>query len=390
MVLTPPYPMIQGRRDYRIDLLRGLVMVLLIIIHMDFYSLFSLVAWERFGGTSTAEGFVALSGMVVGMVYGAKFDSEGFVSISQRLLKRAFQLYRVNLFVILSIPLFNWIPNIHAFNLMHWVVPGTTRAYPVYHLKSGNFLDLLKDALILNAGPHQFQVIGLYVVLLIGAPIALYLIKTGKTAWLLMISWALYIYYGQTQVKITGIRYETAFPTLAWQLLFYNAMVIGAHRQKISLFFIPHRKHIFVSLCAVGSIIFFIFIWNKPQAIFWPWPGLSLIQASQFYSLYDQWFQKNPLGFGRVINNVCLFVIAYTLLTRYWDIICARLGGFLIPIGQASLYVFFVHIYIILLVDNTYLLTYNNFWINTLIHGGSLLLIWLMVKNKVLFHWIPK
>jgi hypothetical protein len=44
-------------RDLRIDFLRGVVMFILIIVHVEFFSLYNLVAWERIGLISGGEGF---------------------------------------------------------------------------------------------------------------------------------------------------------------------------------------------------------------------------------------------------------------------------------------------------------------------------------------------
>ncbi|MEZ5451669.1 MAG: OpgC domain-containing protein [Thiothrix sp.] len=66
-----------------------------------------------------------------------------------------------------------------------------------------------------------------------------------------------------------------------------------------------------------------------------------------------------------------------------------QLGWFFIPLGQASLYVFFIHVFLLLAIANTPLPGYGDFWINTGIHAGLLSLVWVMVKKEFLFRWIP-
>ena len=106
-ITNPPnklaYPVRNGSRDLRLDFLRGLIMMVVITVHMEYFSLFSIFAWERIGYVSSAEGFVILSGIVLGIVYKKRLLHEGFKSSAIKLWKRSFQLYRVNLFVILSI-----------------------------------------------------------------------------------------------------------------------------------------------------------------------------------------------------------------------------------------------------------------------------------------------
>ena len=126
------YPHIPGSRDLRLDFLRGLIMLLVIIVHMEYFSLLSMFAWERIGYVSSAEGFVVLSGIVLGIVYKKRLLREGFKSSALKLWKRSFQLYRVNLFVILSIALLGEFPFINTFEVTHWA-PITAKDQ-IYHL----------------------------------------------------------------------------------------------------------------------------------------------------------------------------------------------------------------------------------------------------------------
>jgi hypothetical protein len=61
-----------------------------------------------------------------------------------------------------------------------------------------------------------------------------------------------------------------------------------------------------------------------------------------------------------------------------------------VPIGQASLYVFIWHVYIVLLVANTPLATLQNPLLNTLVHAAAVLLLWSMVRTRFLFAWVPR
>ena len=98
---------------------------------------------------------------------------------------------------------------------------------------------------------------------------------------------------------------------------------------------------------------------------------------------------KSKLGIGRLVNVVVLFIAIYALLTTCWQPFHKALGWFFIPLGQASLYVFFIHIFFLLLVANTPFPGYNNFWVNTGIHAFVLASVWIMVKKEFLFRWIP-
>ena len=119
------------------------------------------------------------------------------------------------------------------------------------------------------------------------------------------------------------------------------------------------------------------------------WISLNIIPPDTFNYINNEYFMKNKLGIGRLVNVVVLFVAVYALLTTLWQPVNKALGWFFIPLGQASLYVFFTHIFLLLLIANTGLPNYNNFWANTAMHLALLATVWVMVKTQFLFRWIP-
>jgi hypothetical protein len=57
-----------SERDLRVDFLRGVAMCSVVIVHVEIFSAFSFLAWERVGCVSSAVFFVILSGFVLGEV----------------------------------------------------------------------------------------------------------------------------------------------------------------------------------------------------------------------------------------------------------------------------------------------------------------------------------
>ena len=106
--------------------------------------------------------------------------------------------------------------------------------------------------------------------------------------------------------------------------------------------------------------------------------------------MYVIWFNKTTLGLGRLLNNAALFVTVYVLLSRYWHLFNKAIGWLVIPLGQASLYVFTLHVYVILLLNNTPIPAQQSFVLNTLVHAGTVLTIWMMIRHKFLYGWIPR
>src|SRR3954465_1090467 len=90
-------------RDVRIDWLRGLAMICVIVDHSKRSSLLSWFSYQRFWVVTAAEVFVVLSGIVLGTVYGARLVRYGMPSVTRRLLRRALVLYLAFIAVTLSI-----------------------------------------------------------------------------------------------------------------------------------------------------------------------------------------------------------------------------------------------------------------------------------------------
>jgi hypothetical protein len=59
-------------------------------------------------------------------------------------------------------------------------------------------------------------------------------------------------------------------------------------------------------------------------------------------------------------------------------------------LGQATLYVFIVHVFLILALANIPALQLGNIWLNTGAYVLVLGLVWTMVKTKFLFRIIPR
>jgi fucose 4-O-acetylase-like acetyltransferase len=63
-----------------------------------------------------------------------------------------------------------------------------------------------------------------------------------------------------------------------------------------------------------------------------------------------------------------------------------------VPIGQATLYVFIVHVYLVLVVTQVAKMGLAPVHIlaHTALHAALLAIVWLMVRFKVLYRWIPR
>lgn len=387
------YPDTGATRDLRLDLMRGFVIPLLFASHFEFFSMLMFIGWERLGIVSTAEIFVILSGIVVGMVYGKKVKRVGLPAVMPDLVQRSVDLYRISVIMILIVAAIRYLPWIDSTVITTFYNAANNQTYQLYPDKNAAIAELISKALLLQIGPHQFQVIGLYVVMfMLITPFVFFMLTKQRVGLLLAISWVIYaIHYGapRQSLRPTGAQFEYAFPIMAWQLIYVHGIVVGYYKQEVLAFFKTSLGQLLLVISLVLALCFLVLTWNHPLPHIPQWISLNLIAPETFHYLNEQYFSKSQLGLGRLLNVVVLFISIYALLTVCWQPINKALGWFLIPLGQASLYVFFVHIFLLLAIMNTPLPAYNDFWVNTAVHVSLLAVIWLMVKKEFLFRWIP-
>ena len=384
-------------RDLRLDFMRGIVIPLLFASHFEYFSALMYVGWERVGVVSTAEIFVILAGIVVGMVFGKRLRSDGLAASMPALMDRSVKLYRTNVVLILIIAAIRFIPEIDSTIITTFHSPFSGKTYPLFPAMESGVFNLLSQAFLLRIGPHQFQIIGMYVAMFIlVTPFVFFMISRQRLGLLLGLSWVIYLINfganepnaGSPAFRPTGAQFEYAFPILAWQLIYVHGVVVGYYKKEILEFFATAKGKLVMYLSFVLTAAFFFLTWNNPMQEFSS-ISFSMISPETFHSIYGQYFQKYKLGPGRLLNVTVLLITMYAILTRFWLPISKALGWFFIPLGQASLYVFYIHIFFLLILANTPLPAMKDFWINTMIHASLLLLTWAMVKSKFMFKIIP-
>lgn len=139
-----------------------------------------------------------------------------------------------------------------------------------------------------------------------------------------------------------------------------------------------------------GTVLFALAALGNPGTAFWPWPLPWRYDSASFQLIYDTWLAKERLAPLRLLNNLCFYAVFFRLLSLHWETCHRALGWLLVPIGQASLYVFIWHVYIVLLVANLPLAAMHSAELNTVAHILAVLLVWWMVRSRFLFAWVPR
>jgi len=208
-----------AKRDLRFDLLRGLAVIAMVTDHVGGQEswLYTLTGGNRFW-TSAAEGFIFISGLVMGIVYPAVIARDGIGAAVKKAMRRAGTLYLLTVTLTLTTAAL-------AFRLgLHWAPQVDANSLP----------DFVIGVLTLHRSYYLTDVLLLYTLVIFIAAGALYLMATQRS-WIVLVAswslWSLWQFFPQQVTLPWAITDNSVFNLSAWQLLFCNGLLIGFHRK---------------------------------------------------------------------------------------------------------------------------------------------------------------
>lgn len=340
-------------------------MICVIVDHSKRSSLLSWFSYQRFWVVTAAEVFVVLSGIVLGMVYGRRLVRDGSLVVTRRLLRRALVLYSAFIAVTLSI-LGLALAGVDVSAVTTWDPTAVNWFLDPRTMTPQNWRDLA----LLRYGPWAFEIIGLYVWLVLVAVPCLIALRVVGWRPLVAASWAAYLCYWIAPRPLTAAEFESVFPILAWQLLFVHGIVIGYHRDQIAAFVHRCRKPFLLAIGA-ACVVFMAFALSNPSVDGPAWLRWRVVSPEAFSALYTRYFSLTDLGIGRLLNLAVALPVGYAVLAwrRIWTI-ASPLQELFVTLGRGSLGAFVLHVYGLLLL--AHLPESDQLWINT---GVQLLLI---------------
>jgi hypothetical protein len=365
--------------------LRGFCVLAMTVDHIGGASWLYVLTGGNRGPVTEAEGFVFLSGLVLGIVSRRRISRDGLRAAVRAALGRAWTLYALTtaltlIFVGLTV----------GTDVAIWVdraLLGEIGSWPA----------LVTSVVLLRFTWHGTDILALYALLLVAAPLALFLLAEGHTWKLLGGSGALWLLYQvapEQAVVPWTIEHASTFPFAAWQVLFVGALALGYHRQEIAAWLerettAPtaggHGFRLGLGAAAGGLLVLGVALsTGQAHAMGQAMPTLGGIDL----------FDKSSLGLGRLAAFGSAAVLIYVALTLCWRPVELATGWLLIPLGQASLYAYTVHLFMILLAYNVppYVGSDQPGWElhNTIGQLLLVLVIWAMVKRRVLYSLIPR
>ncbi|VWC47387.1 hypothetical protein BLA23254_07472 [Burkholderia lata] len=384
---------VQTERDEAIDCLRGVAIVFMTIVHIEYFSVFSLLAWERLGFVTAAEWFVILSGFVLGKVSRTRMARLGWTTTAWKSVSRGAKLYLVNIVLILIPIVAQPLGIVKTAVLTHFVDEATGTVYPLYPVQGARLEDWFNTVLLLRGGPHQAQVLGLYATLLIFVvPFLLLAFQRLSSALLLLLaSGALYAWHLLVPFRWSDMQFENAFPLAAWQFPFVAGVFAGWFSNESRLLLASRaRQRCLYAFCVTGTLVLFVIAQGHMDPFTPAWAKLSLLPRDAIESLYLGYAQKNELGPLRLFNDFCLLIVLHAWLSRYWQRMGPVVGPVLVPIGKASLYCFVAHVILVLVASQMipFGLQPPRWIAGSAMHLGAIAALWLLARYGPGRRWL--
>jgi len=294
-------------RDWRVDTLRGYALVIMTVNHLPDYPFRSVAAY-LFGYASAPDAFVFLSGLVSGWVYLKIFDRGGKSALEKRALRRARDIYLVQVALL-------------AFSIA--VAVGTGRpafdsTHPLQALFAGN---------LLIYQPTFSDILPMYCLFLLFLPLILTQLVKGRIRLVMAVSaalWALSQFgIGAASSLVPWINLGH-FNLLAWQIYFVAGTCI-AFKTSRARDVVPKSRALLL-LCAIGAALLFLDRHLHPIA------GLSPLLK------FKPMPNSNP---ARFIDAICLGYLIWAIPRAVDDRLkTLRIFRFLNFLGQHSLQVY--------------------------------------------------
>jgi hypothetical protein len=335
-------------REARIDVIRGIAILVILINHLSQVAELGGVTIgliptpTRFGWSTAAELFVMLSGYMVGLVYLRRERPARIV------WRRAGKLWIYNLALLAIVAPLVFVMT--AEELRFWRLDALAES------PFGAAFDLAT----LQAAPRLMDVLLLYIVLMLAAPIA---IAVERRSWIALVAGSIAIYAAAQVVTIyrletvTGATKDGLLDRLSWQMLFFVPMALGARNFHQRVFaWLEGQRGVFAILLLAVVAAAFVYRGQTAGVLATPrWLearfGLTVLRVGHallilaFYAsaftLARGWLDRQPLRSVAVVGRHSLDCFAIGVLLTYglgtaWLHWSGTLGGYYLMVLLAA------------------------------------------------------
>ncbi|WP_136682892.1 OpgC family protein [Falsirhodobacter xinxiangensis] len=299
-----------GGRDPRLDVLRGLALVMIYINHVP-GTLWEAFTSRNYGFSDAAEGFVMMAGVAAGLAYSSGFLRGDAVPTARRIWRRGWTLYMVHiLLTVIAVAVAAAFyklgaPQLSNENLTHVI-----------------FDDPMGFMLGVALLTHQLgyaNILPMYAALLFLAP-AFLVLAVHRPKLLLAGSILLWAFAGQTRFNLPNYPMPGGwfFNPFAWQLLFVIGLLTGVAMKQGRRLVPATPALVWLS----GSVLVIVLIWAKFEPVADVLNAGRLALAKLGFPYWVTEFEKSIVSVLRLVHFLALayFLSALPIVRR----ICAR------------------------------------------------------------------
>ncbi|OYX43727.1 hypothetical protein B7Y94_01200 [Candidatus Saccharibacteria bacterium 32-49-12] len=343
-----------------LDWLRGYFIIVIIVDHLSRWpSIWSTISGKAWLWVTAAEGFIIISGLLVGYIRGYKKRFDPMNLVTKSLLKRALTLY---IWAVLGTI---------VYTTLIWYLPliGGAPGMPV---SRGDWSSLIGRAVILDFTYVWVYFLKLYAVFLAFAPIAVWLLRRSQAGMLMSISTSLLMIGWATQNEL-----------LQWQFLFFIPSMVGYHLDEIINWWRRTTSTIRASLS-------------------WSVIGLSLVTIvlsvlatfhqstiSSLASALNPLFEKDTISLARAGMAFLWFSGLLLIFIKARHFIARWLAWLIEPIGRSSLTAYILH-GMALITISSLTASGSNILINSALGAAAVLIVWSLLKIPRINRVIPR
>lgn len=363
----------KSSRVLTFDLLRGYFLLSIIINHLNYVSPASWLTMRGELFVSSAEGFFLISGIVLGIVRGAKLVGQPFKHVARLLLKRAVQLYIVYVIGAVLFTLIGW-----------WFFMDNPGLKPGIAAADTPFYQMIWDIASFSYLYGWLDYLRLYIFFLLASPLAVWLLRRGL--WWVVLSISAIIWQFAPELARPDSVYTQPYN---WQILFFGGLTIGFHWKQITAWWGRIAKSVrtfattILLSTALVTLLLNIFI------AFGGYYGTDIYNiVAPIRDMLHPYFDKENLPIARLAMFFVWFWAAFWLFKKFERHIVKAIGWLLLPFGSNSLYVYIMHGVFVFFVH--LFIPRQGQLINLLVVSGIFAAIWLMIRYKVLMKIIPR
>lgn len=298
-IAEKPLPkLFKAPRDQRLDMFRGLALVMIFINHVP-GTVYENFTNRNYGFSDAAEAFVFMSGMAAGLAYSSRFISGPLWLAVAKVWARARQLYFVHITItMVSLAIF-------AAAALWFDLPQVLTQNNIPPL----FQQPLSGLIGLPLLTHQLgylNILPLYMTLLLATP--LFLIAGLRWPRLTLLASVL-LWVAAGQFRLNFPNFPTGggwfFNPFSWQLLFVLGLLCGAAMKQGSTF-VPYNPYLF---WLAFAYLVLILVWVKVGAV--GVAGRSVLGwfADRHAPFYLTWFDKTFLALPRLSHALAVFYV---------------------------------------------------------------------------------